>query len=127
MSQNKVKARKIQASEVEFMIECLPEYEPVIGNALASGNDKEDRECEDQIIADLESGNEWAWCRVKVTARLGSLVGVDYLGCCSYSSQADFSHPEGYLPQMKDEALADLQDQIDKLAPMVCDCFEAQS
>lgn len=111
----KTKAKKLKLSDVHFEVEAKPEHMAVRGNALASGDDKEDRECEDAIIADLESGNEWAWCCVKVTGTFHALEAFTYLGGCSYANKADFCADDGYLPSMKDEVLEDLQKQIDEL------------
>jgi hypothetical protein len=138
-----MKPRKLRPSDVVFAVECLPEDIPVRGNALASGDDAEDKACEDEILARLDSGDPWAWCCVKVTATLEckapqyevghtskgpcyrmptdvSLVGVDYLGGCSYRDEADFREG-GYFDDMKDAALEHLQAQVDALAKAVCD------
>lgn len=98
----------IPADEVTYTLECLPEDIGVRGNALASGDDGEDRRAEDAIIADLEAGNEWAWCCVKVTAEWNGFEGKDYLGGCSYASEDDFKQPGGYYDDMKQQALDDL-------------------
>ena len=100
-------------SEITYTIECLPEDCPVRGN-FATGDAVQDREIEDQIIADLDNGNPWAWCTVKVTARIEgiNLVGVDYLGCCSYRDQADFEACM-YFADMKAQANNDLIAQIE--------------
>lgn len=72
-----------------------------------------DAELEREIIAQLDAGNDWAWCTVKVTARYRDMVGVAYLGCCSYEGPADFIAHSDYYDDLKDEALADLELQID--------------
>ncbi len=113
-----VKAKKLSPADVQFVLRVQPEHAPVRGNALASGDDAIDKECEDQIIARLESGDDWAWCMVVVEARYHGLVGSDTLGCCSYQDEADF-RAGGYYDDMKAEALADLQRQIDALAPQI--------
>jgi len=92
---------------VKYSIECLPEDLPVRGNALASGDPMLDRETEDSIIADLERGNEWAWCCVKVTAEIDGFTGSDYLGGCSYENEYAFKQG-AYFEDMKRAALADL-------------------
>lgn len=100
----------IDRNRVVFTVEALPEDIPVRGNAMASGDDTADQEAEDSIISSLESGNEWAWCVVKVTARVPGVdvvEGVDYLGACSYASAEDFKQG-GYLEQMQDSAYAEL-------------------
>lgn len=98
---------------VEYRIECLPEHVEIRGNVLASGDAEEDKRAEDAVIKQLNSGNEWAWCCVKVTAYIEGLPieGTDYLGCCSYRSQHDFEQ-DGYFEDMKNRALEDLKTNI---------------
>lgn len=102
----------IPDDEVTYSIECLPEHTGVRGNAMASGDDAADKEDENRIIADLESGNEWAWCCVKVTATWNGFTGKDYLGCCSYASEDDFKVEGGYYDDMKQQALEDLHRNV---------------
>lgn len=104
---------RLKLADVEYTVEALPETLEIRGNAQASGDDAEDRRVEDSIIADLESGNEWAWCCVRVTAQVGSFKGPDHLGGCSYKSKADFCEPGGYFDDMKNEALARLVCEIE--------------
>jgi hypothetical protein len=89
---------------VAYTVNILPEHTPIKGNALASGNDAEDRKAELDIQRQLDSGNLWAWCTVAVTASRGEHEGTDYLGCCSYRNTADFVTNDGYYPDMKSEA-----------------------
>lgn len=93
--------------DVTFCVECEEETIPVRGN-FASGDDAQDREDEEQIIRDLESGNEWAWCCVHVIAEWRGFEGHAYLGGCSYESKADFCRPGWYFDDMKGEAFSDL-------------------
>lgn len=110
-----MKIKTLTKDDVEFTVECLEEDIPVRGNALVSGDDEEDKKAEDAIIADYNSGNSWAWCTVKVTAKhpnLPDIEGVDYLGACSYKSQKDFEENSGYFGDMKDRALEELNREI---------------
>jgi hypothetical protein len=93
--------------EIRYTLECLPEEIPIRGNAMASGDDNFDRETENQIIADYESGNEWAWCCVKMTATCGGFEGTDFLSGCNYANEEDF-RAGGYFEDMQQEAYADL-------------------
>jgi hypothetical protein len=102
--------------DVEYIIECLEEHATVRGNAMASGNDAEDKEVEDSIIEDLENGNEWAWCTVKVTAKYKDIEGTDYLGGNSYKSEEDFITNSGYYEDMKEQAYTDLLTELRNLA-----------
>lgn len=92
-------------------IACEPEDVDVRGNALASGDDAEDRKQEQWVYDQLASGNQWAWCFVKVTARYEGFTGRDTLGCCSYLSEADFT-ASGYREDMIREACLDLANQL---------------
>lgn len=93
-------------------LECQEEDCPVRGNALASGDDAFDRKVENKIIAQLNLGNQWAWCCVKVTVKFGQLEGNAYLGCCSYKSEKEFRQEGGYYIGMVDEALDELTEQV---------------
>ena len=99
---------------IKYTIECLPEVIPIKGNAMASGDPEEDRRTEDWIQTELDSGNEYAWCVMKVTAEFKGYRGVDYLGCCSYTSRFDFMQSD-YLNDMKDQALQDLNNTLAKI------------
>ena len=102
-------------SQVRYEISCLPEHCPIEGNAMCSGDDSFDRQCEERIRADLEDGNEWAWCCVRVTARydgIASVVGQDYLGGCSYDGVEDFKTGGDY-DDMKDMAKVDLYSHLE--------------
>jgi hypothetical protein len=107
--------RELTEADVDFVLECEPEDVPIEGNAMASGDDDVDAEAEQWVRDQLESGNEWAWCHVIVRARWNGLEGVDNLGCCSYKSEADFRQPGGYYDDMRAEALADLNAQLEDL------------
>lgn len=103
--------KTLNLSDVEFEVICHPETLDVRGNAMASGDDAVDKETEDEILAQLESGNEWAWCCVEVVARWEGFEGRDTLGGCSYKSQADFEACS-YFTDMQSVALEDLKRQI---------------
>jgi hypothetical protein len=84
----------------------------VRGNYVASGDDEQDKEDEDEIIRDYESGNLWAWCVAHVTVRpkdgrLATFSGDDYLGGCSYANEQDFKEG-GYYEDMVNTALSEL-------------------
>lgn len=91
--------------EIEFEIRIRPEDDGPEGY-FASGDDDEDAETCQKIREDLQH-NEWAWCSVEVRATWNGLSGADYLGGCSYSSEADF-RVGGYFEDMKSQALEDL-------------------
>lgn len=119
MTNSKVKLRKLTPADVTFSIEIEAEDIPVRGNALASGDDAADKEAEDAIIAQIESGDNWAWCTVFVYASWNDHRAQTNLGCCSYADEADFKGEGGYYEQMCADALdalnADLQATADSL------------
>ena len=114
--------RTLSENEVEFDINCLPEFLPVRGNVMATDEPDLDREAEDEILAKLERGDEWAWCCVRVTARWNGHMGMEHLGGCSYENEADFRRCE-YFEDMKAQALEDLnrnlQDEANSLLPLL--------
>jgi hypothetical protein len=114
--------RPLKAKDVDFTITCEPEQISIRGNCSAI-DDETDNATEQWIIEQLESGNEWAWCCVKVAASWEGYKGVDYLGGCSYESEESFREPGGYYDDMKIEALDDLnrhlQDAWSKIRTLV--------
>ena len=95
----------------KIVVEICEEDTRIRGNAVASGDDAEDKEIEDKIIEDLENGNLWAWASVRVTASLEAFEASDYLGCCSYRNTEDFL-AGGYFEDMRGLAFEDLKKQI---------------
>jgi hypothetical protein len=67
------------------------------------------------INEQLSRGNEWAWCVAHVTATYGGLKGEDYLGGCSYESEANF-RADGYFESMVDDALEELAKALEAIA-----------
>ncbi len=104
--------RALTEAEVTFTVEAEEEDLPIEGNVLASGDDDADREAEREIREDLEQGNPWAWCCVKVTATWKDWTGTDYLGACSYASEKDFVTEDGYYPDMRARALEALNASV---------------
>lgn len=93
---------KAYEREYDITLEALPETVRVRGNALASGDDTEDKECEDQILQRLQMGDVWAWFTAKVTVRDKSgREASDYLGCCTYEDAEDFKRGGYYLDMVK--------------------------
>lgn len=102
--------KKALAKEVTYIVEVLDEDTPIEGNALASGDDAEDARHYAWVREQLASGNAYAWCTVKVTAKWRDWSYTDYLGCCSYASKRDFE--TNCLPDMKAEALVGLTSEV---------------
>jgi len=116
-----MKTKTISIPEFEdcaFKLECLPEDTPIRGNCSAI-DEETDAATEKWITDQLEAGNEWAWCIVRVTcyydAGLHGITGTDYLGGCSYDSEADFAKEGGYFEDMKRQAYDDFVRKVEAL------------
>lgn len=105
----------IPEDEIEITIEIEPEHIPFKGNCRVSGDPVFDKSCEDWIQSQLEKGNEWAWCCVRVVGKWNDLVADDYLGCCSYESEKDFRQPGGYFEGMRLNVIEDLNKKVRKI------------
>ncbi len=92
--------------KVEYEIYIEPDDTPIEGNISASGNALEDEEAEQWVRNALENGNDYAWCWARVTAKAHGRMGTAALGAISCRGPAEFRRV--FLPDLKDEALADL-------------------
>jgi hypothetical protein len=110
---------------VEYEVRVEPEDLPYKGNCMASGDEDYDREVEQWITDELNKGNEYAWCGVMVIARFEGFEGVDSLGGCSYKSMADLE--EDLIPEMKENALANLRQEIQQIADHVVENAEEKA
>lgn len=119
MKNETIQTRTLTLDDIQWTVEALPEDMQIYGNVLASGDDDEDRKAAEAVQADLESGNEWAWCTVRVTGKWEGLKAVDYLGGCSYKSQEDFCAPGGYYDDMRATVLAELQEHAENIAAKI--------
>jgi hypothetical protein len=117
---------KLKEKDVDFTIDCLPEYIPVRGYALASGDPIFDKKVEDKILADLE-WNEWAWCCIRVTASWGKFTGMDHLGTCCYLSKQDFIDCDDYYLDMKACALNNLNKNIQDYAEQIASLIDKEN
>lgn len=104
-------ARRFTLAEVLFSIDPEAEHMSPSDGHFELPDGSPDTEVIDDIIKRAEH-NEWAWCSVKVTAKWGGFEGNAYLGGCSYEDEDDFAKG-GYLPQMQDEAVAELKRAIE--------------
>lgn len=89
-----------------------PEDIPIRGNVLCSGDDEIDRQAENDVQQDLDSGNECAWCCMHVKVSYLGLEANEYLGACSCKSLEDFKCHSGYYEEMIQSALEQLADHI---------------
>lgn len=112
--------RKLLAAEVTFSLEWTPEQESYHGH-FEYDTPEENAEAEHWITGQLMRGNEWAWFCAKVTASWNGIEAADYLGGCSYESEANFR--ECCYAYMCEQALDQLNTQIAEqfaaLAPLV--------
>ena len=103
-------------SDATFYIICEPEYARIEGNCSAI-DPETDRETENYIRAELEAGNEWAWCIVTVFCEIEhndeTFEGLASLGACSYLSEVDFKDPDGYYQSLCAEAFERCVSQIE--------------
>lgn len=104
----------------------------VRGNALASGNNAEDKAYEDEIIARLDNGDTWAWANANVEASIelagATFRGDDWLGANSYKDTAEFITPGGYYDDMKKvayDALIETLKDADKRADAIREYLKA--
>jgi hypothetical protein len=97
---------------------CEPEDMRIEGNASAI-DPETDAETIAWIKAELDRGNEWAWCcaHVRVTYK-GIIKADDYLGGCSYKSEADFRAVEsdgGYFDGMVETCIDEINAKLAQL------------
>jgi hypothetical protein len=96
--------------EVEYRLDMEPENYPP--------EDDFDPEDVKWVYKELEAGNRWAWCRVRVQAAWEDVDGTryegnDYLTCCSYRNEQDFKAPGGYYDDMKQIAYNNLVKNVE--------------
>lgn len=104
--------RELTRDDVMILVHCLPEEDmPLRGNVMASGDNDLDRECEDDIQRQLDEGNEWAWCCIRVMVTWADWEAEEYLGGCSYANEAAF-RADVYFADMVDTALGRLNETI---------------
>lgn len=108
--------KPLTRDEVTFEITVEPEYETFVGNCSAI-DPETDREQEQLIRDQLESGNDLAWCSVLVTARpddprlLAVFEGFASLGMVSCADRADLDRLVADHG-LEDEALSHLNEKL---------------
>lgn len=95
----------LNLADVEYDHSYEESHVPIHGNAMASGDDEFDKECENDILGSLQRGDTHAWCDILVNARLGHYVGTDSLCAVSVQKAEEI---EGVIEEngMRDNALA---------------------
>lgn len=82
--------RKLLKTEVQIVIDVEQEdMVPIEGNVQSSEDPESDRESEEWVRKQLDSGNDLAWCQVTVRASWKGFVGQDHLGAVSCANQED--------------------------------------
>jgi hypothetical protein len=110
--------KELTRDDVDIEIICEPEWIPIEGNAIASGEPDVDAAEVKRIRDELDNGNVWAWCIVTVKVSYkGLLSATDSLGACSYEDEADFRGGD-YFDDMVSEALK----QLNKDRNAICGC-----
>lgn len=98
-------------ANVEYDVEFSVSDVPIEGNVMASGSALQDRKAEQWVESELNLGNEFAWCDVVVTAKLGEFKGLDSLGAVSAQNKEE---AEAVVNDhgMRENALEDLRMQL---------------
>jgi hypothetical protein len=104
-----VNLRWLTRKDVEITVFCENEDESIEGS-FSSGDDEADAAYAEEIRADLEN-NAWAWCCIRVNVAYEEYSEDEYLGCCSYKSEADFRACD-YYDSMVNEALERLRGPV---------------
>ena len=107
-------AKKKVVSPVEYEITIEPEEMDYHGNCSAI-DEETDRENEQWVTDQLNSGNECAWCWVGVRATFGEYHGDDSLGGISCKNHEDL---EALIKGhgMYENALANLKERLTYVA-----------
>jgi hypothetical protein len=76
--------------------------------------DFEDEEDVKWVQHELDMGNTWAWCTVRVRVGWNDHETETWLGACSYQDEAAFK-AGGYYDDMVDECVGDLAKRFETL------------
>ena len=106
--------KTIEAKDIEIRIIPVEEDMPVRGNAMASGDEDEDRRVEDDILERLQY-SVWAWACIEVRGEWKGLRASAYLGGCSYDDEDDF-RASGYYEDMVDEVTREINAKAEDIA-----------
>jgi hypothetical protein len=105
-------------TEKDVSIRVVPEFEADFSPDWETDEGGPDTALIAKVLKAAKS-NVWAWCSVTVTAEWMGWKGRAHLGGCSYKDEADFSGPDGYLPQMVEEAIDDLNKALESAAALL--------
>ena len=80
----------------EIDIEAEWEQSQLDGH-FASGDTAADIRMIAEIARQVEAGNVWAWCSVRVHVTIGKVRAYSgWIGCCSYADRGAYERPGGY-------------------------------
>lgn len=102
----------VQRGPITITTTAEQDNTPVRGNYICSDDEAFDRKAEDDVIEQLNGGNELAWCAVSVEAQIGQFKQAEHLGGCSYEHVEKAADLGGYYTQMEAEAIAGLKRNI---------------
>lgn len=94
------------ADKIIIRIDIEPDDLPIEGS-FGYATEEENAAAVKYVKDQLASGNDLAWCCVKVTARLGPFVAYDTLGGCSYDSMDALK--QNLIPDMQSNAIVGLR------------------
>jgi len=100
--------RKVTADDVTVRIYTHYEHEAIASDLSECCTPEEIRALQCRV----DDGDEWAWCGVEVRVTWNGIEGADYLGCCSYESEADF-RASGCFADMLEMALDQVNAEIE--------------
>ena len=111
--------KEFELEQKDVDVELIVHYDdtPVRGNVLASGNDAEDKEAEDEVLRRLDNGDVWAWACVQVKVTYQGISESVFLGGCSYENENAF-RKDGYYQDMVNEALGELNHRLRQGPPI---------
>jgi len=107
--------KSITLADVEWELICEPEQFTTPEEHLCTDEPEDDaKDCE-LIRQRLDSGDQWAWCSVRLVGRFRALECWDSLGSCNFESEDDFRQ-SGYFADMQLEVLRQLQEEASNIA-----------
>lgn len=72
---------------IELQVE--PECDVMPEDSFGYETEEENREAAEYVRSELASGNDYAWCWVRVVVRYAGHEGDDSIGACSYTDERD--------------------------------------
>jgi len=75
---------------------------------------EQDLKNRNNILEDLNNGNNWAWCCARISINFFGEVFSEYLSECSFKDSQDFITNSGYYEDMLDSLVDQVIDYIEK-------------